>query len=47
MRGLLEQPLSEAYAVDLPPPQAREALRAIELVYEYHGGFRLRTLATA
>jgi DNA repair protein RecO (recombination protein O) len=47
MRSLLEQPLADAYAVDLPPPQAREALRAIELVYEHHGGFRMRTLATA
>jgi DNA repair protein RecO (recombination protein O) len=47
MRGLLEQPLADVGAVDLPPKQAREVLRAVELLYEHHGGFRMRTLSTA
>jgi DNA repair protein RecO (recombination protein O) len=45
LRSLLEQPLSGARATKLTPGAARETLRVIESVYEYHGGFRMRTLA--
>ncbi len=45
MRALVEHPLAEAREVLLPGPPAREVLRIIESVYEYHGGFRMRTLA--
>jgi len=43
--GLLEHPLGEAGSVELSPRAAREALRVIQSLHEYHGGFRLRTLA--
>jgi DNA repair protein RecO (recombination protein O) len=43
VRGFLERPLAEA---GMPSPRGlRECLRVIEASYEYHGGFRLRTLA--
>jgi DNA repair protein RecO (recombination protein O) len=43
VRGFLERPLAEA---GVPSPRGlRECLRVIEASYEYHGGFRLRTLA--
>jgi DNA repair protein RecO (recombination protein O) len=45
IRALLEQPLAAAPATPIPPPAAREVLRVIEGVHEFHGGFRLRTLA--
>ena len=45
MRGLLERPLSEAAAAGATPRGLRECLRVIESSYEFHGGFRLRTLA--
>ena len=45
IRSLLEHSLAEARAVGPADRGAREALRAIEALYEYHGGFRLRTLA--
>jgi DNA repair protein RecO (recombination protein O) len=45
IRGLLERPLAEARAFELNAKAARETLRAVEALYEYHGGFRLRTLA--
>jgi DNA repair protein RecO (recombination protein O) len=45
IRGLLERPLGAARAAGLSTGAARETLRVIESVYEYHGGFRLRTLA--
>ena len=45
IRWLLERPLAEARSIDLPAAPAREALRVVEAVYEYHGGFRMRTLA--
>jgi DNA repair protein RecO (recombination protein O) len=45
IRALLESPLAGARAAGLSMPAARETLRMIEAVYEYHGGFRLRTLA--
>ncbi len=42
IEGLLGSPLAEAEIGKRP---AREALRVITASYEYHGGFRLRTLA--
>jgi DNA repair protein RecO (recombination protein O) len=45
VRGLLERPLVESGAVPMAGRNGREALRMIESLYEYHGGFRLRTLA--
>jgi DNA repair protein RecO (recombination protein O) len=45
IRGLLEHPLAAAGAVGVTGAAGRETLRVIEAVYEYHGGFRLRTLA--
>src|SRR6266545_3716742 len=42
IEGLLARPLAEA---EIARPAAREALRVITASYEYHGGFRLRTLA--
>jgi DNA repair protein RecO (recombination protein O) len=45
IRGLLERPLAGADAADLTERGRREALRVVESSYEYHGGFRLRTLA--
>jgi DNA repair protein RecO (recombination protein O) len=41
IESLLRRPLAEA---SLPQGAAREALRVITASYEYHGGFRLRTL---
>jgi DNA repair protein RecO (recombination protein O) len=42
IEGLLGAPLAEA---NITKHAAREALRVITSSYEYHGGFRLRTLA--
>jgi DNA repair protein RecO (recombination protein O) len=42
IEGLLGSPLAEAR---ISQPAAREALRVITSSYEYHGGFRLRTVA--
>ena len=41
--GLLRRPLAEAGA--LTPRAARDALAVINSSYEFHGGFRLRTLS--
>jgi DNA repair protein RecO (recombination protein O) len=46
IEGLLRRPLDEARDADLTPRGAREALGVITSSYEYHGGFRLRTLAS-
>jgi DNA repair protein RecO (recombination protein O) len=46
IEGLLQRPLAEAHAAGLTPRGAREALGVITASYEYHGGFRLRTLAS-
>jgi DNA repair protein RecO (recombination protein O) len=43
--GLLRRPLAEASAAGLTFRGAREALGVITASYEYHGGFRLRTLS--
>src|SRR5688572_25224705 len=42
--SLLRRPLAEAGDVPLGDQAAREALALIVASYEYHGGFRLRTL---
>ena len=44
IEGLLRRPLAEAHAAGLTARTAVEALRVITASYEYHGGFRLRTL---
>jgi DNA repair protein RecO (recombination protein O) len=46
IEGLLRLPLAEARAAGVTPAGAREALNVITASYEYHGGFRLRTLAS-
>jgi len=43
--GLLRRPLAEAGTVALTERSAREALSVITAWYEFHGGFRLRTLS--
>jgi DNA repair protein RecO (recombination protein O) len=45
--GLLRRPLVEAGDVAIGEREARETLGVITASYEYHGGFRLRTLQTA
>jgi DNA repair protein RecO (recombination protein O) len=45
IEGLLRRPLAEAGEAGLTDRAAREALGVITASYEYHGGFRLRTLA--
>jgi DNA repair protein RecO (recombination protein O) len=45
IEGLLQRPLAEAGSAGLTDRGAREALQVITASYEYHGGFRLRTLS--
>ena len=45
MRGLLERPLADAVAAGVSERGRRDTLRVVESSYEYHGGFRLKTLA--
>jgi DNA repair protein RecO (recombination protein O) len=45
IEGLLGRPLAEAAAVPLQGRAAAEALGVVTSSYEYHGGFRLRTLS--
>lgn len=45
VRGFLERPLADAGDPAATPRGLRECLQVIESSYEYHGGFRLRTLA--
>jgi DNA repair protein RecO (recombination protein O) len=45
IEGLLSTPLADAGAVGLSPRAARDALAVISSSYEFHGGFRLRTLS--
>jgi DNA repair protein RecO (recombination protein O) len=45
VRGFLERPLAGAGKPAPSPRGRRECLGVIEASYEYHGGFRLRTLA--
>lgn len=42
---LLASPLSDAYDAGLTERSARDALRLVQASYEFHGGFRLRTLS--
>ncbi len=45
--ALLARPLADAPGLGLSEWARRDALRVITASYEYHGGFRLRTLASA
>jgi DNA repair protein RecO (recombination protein O) len=45
IEGLLQRPLAEASDAGVTDRGAREALGVITASYEYHGGFRLRTLS--
>jgi DNA repair protein RecO (recombination protein O) len=47
MGGLLRRPLAAAGEVSMGEREARETLAVIKASYEYHGGFRLRSLQTA
>jgi DNA repair protein RecO (recombination protein O) len=44
IEALLRRPLADAHAAGLGERAARDALSAVTSLYEYHGGFRLRTL---
>ena len=45
IEGLLRHPLAEAAGLGLGRRASREALAVISSSYEYHGGFRLKTLS--
>jgi DNA repair protein RecO (recombination protein O) len=45
IEALLSRTLADAPLVALAPRAARDALRVVTASYEYHGGFRLRTLS--
>jgi DNA repair protein RecO (recombination protein O) len=45
LEGLLRQPLADAVGVPVSPRGARDILAVVTASYEYHGGFRLRTLS--
>jgi DNA repair protein RecO (recombination protein O) len=45
IEALLASPLADAAGLGLSGRAARDALRVITASYEYHGGFRLRTLS--
>ena len=45
IEALLAHPLADAAALALTERAARDALRVVTASYEYHGGFRLRTLS--
>jgi DNA repair protein RecO (recombination protein O) len=45
IESLLASPMAEASSVGLAARAAREALSVIASSYEYHGGFRLKTLS--
>jgi DNA repair protein RecO (recombination protein O) len=45
MEELLRRPLAEAVSAGLSERGAREALAVVTASYEFHGGFRLRTLS--
>jgi DNA repair protein RecO (recombination protein O) len=45
LEGLLRRPLADAGQVALSARGARDILAAVAASYEYHGGFRLRTLS--
>jgi hypothetical protein len=43
--GLLARPLADAVGLELSERARRDALRVVTASYEFHGGFRLRTLS--
>ena len=45
IEALLSTPLADAPGAGLTARAARDALRVVTTSYEYHGGFRLRTLS--
>ena len=45
IEALLARPLADAVTLGLGPQAARDALRVVTASYEYHGGFRLKTLS--
>jgi DNA repair protein RecO (recombination protein O) len=45
IESLLARPLADAAGLGLSARALRDALRVVTASYEYHGGFRLRTLA--
>jgi DNA repair protein RecO (recombination protein O) len=45
IEALLRRPLADAEAVGLTARAARDALAVVNSSYEFHGGFRLRTLS--
>jgi hypothetical protein len=45
IEALLGSPLADAVSLNLTERATRDALRVITASYEYHGGFRLRTLS--
>jgi DNA repair protein RecO (recombination protein O) len=45
IEALLARPLADAAGLGLSQRAARDALRVVTASYEYHGGFRLRTLS--
>ena len=45
IEALLGSPLADAASLGLGERAARDALKVIQASYEYHGGFRLRTLS--
>jgi DNA repair protein RecO (recombination protein O) len=45
VRGLVSRPLAEAHALRLGERASRDALAVVVGSYEFHGGFRLRTLS--
>jgi DNA repair protein RecO (recombination protein O) len=45
IEALLARPLADAATLGLTERASRDALRVVTASYEYHGGFRLRTLS--
>ena len=45
IEALLAQPLADASELGLSERAQRDVLRVVTASYEYHGGFRLRTLS--
>ena len=45
IEALLARPLADAPGLGLSERTQRDALRVVTASYEYHGGFRLRTLS--
>jgi hypothetical protein len=45
MNALLRSPLVDAHGLGLGERAVRDALAVVVSAYEFHGGFRLRTLS--